>query len=83
MTLQKALDMVRIEYERAQGLALVRNPLAYALHKVWKIADGQPPGTGAQIQNDCDSCAVAGSCQYVPRVGSICRINCPLWRPKG
>lgn len=81
MKLQKALDMVRIEYERGQGLALVRNPLAWALYRVWKIADGQPQDTGTQIQNDCDSCADR-KCKYASR-GGICRINCPLWRPKG
>ena len=83
MTLQKALDMVRIEYERAQGLALVRNPLAWALYRVWKIADGQHQETSTGIQNDCDSCAVASRCQYVTRDGNRNRINCPLWHPKG
>lgn len=34
-------------------------------------------------QNDCNDCGTARTCQYVPRAGSICRINCPLWRPKG
>lgn len=32
---------------------------------------------------DCDDCGKARSCQYVPRPGSIVRINCPLWRAKG
>lgn len=97
MTLQNALDMVRIEYERAQGLALVRNPLAWALYRVWKIADGQTPDEkdpcqdceykahSMQVasQNDCNDCGAARTCQYVPRIGSLTRINCPLWRPKG
>lgn len=42
MTLAKALNMVEKEYERAKNLQYVRNPLAYALHKVWKEADRQP-----------------------------------------
>lgn len=32
---------------------------------------------------DCNDCGKARSCQYVPRPGSIVRINCPLWRAKG
>lgn len=41
MTLQKALKLVETEYERAKELEWVRNPLAYALYKVWRMADGQ------------------------------------------
>lgn len=41
MTLTKALNMIEKEYERAKGLEYVRNPLAYALYKVWKVADRQ------------------------------------------
>lgn len=41
MTLTKALNMVEKEYERAKGLEYVRNPLAYALYKVWRAADHQ------------------------------------------
>lgn len=39
--LTKAFEMVEKEYERAKGLEYVRNPLAYALYQVWKIADRQ------------------------------------------
>ena len=39
MTLEKALDMVVKEYDKAKGLDFVRNPLAYALFKVWRVAD--------------------------------------------
>lgn len=39
MTLEKAIELLRQEYERAKGLEFVYNPLAYALHHVWKIAD--------------------------------------------
>lgn len=39
MTLEKALDMVAKEYDKAKGLDFVRNPLAYALFKVWRVAD--------------------------------------------
>ena len=40
MTLAKAILMLEKEYERAKGLSFVRNPLAYALYRVWKKADG-------------------------------------------
>lgn len=43
MTIQKALKMVEKEYERAKGIAYIRNPLAWSLYQVWKIADAEPP----------------------------------------
>ena len=39
MTLEQAVRMLEEEYERAQKLQYVRNPLAWALHRVWKVAD--------------------------------------------
>lgn len=36
MTLTKAIKLVEREYERARKLEYIRNPLAYALYKVWK-----------------------------------------------
>ena len=39
MTLEKALYMIMKEYEQAKKLPFVRNPLAYAIYKVWKKAD--------------------------------------------
>lgn len=41
MTLQKALKLVEAEYVQAKKLEWVRNPLAYALYKVWRMVDGQ------------------------------------------
>ena len=43
MTLEKAIRLVEIEYERATKIGYVRNPLAYALYKVWKMVDGEKP----------------------------------------
>lgn len=43
MTLTKALDMVKKEYDKAKSCDYVRNPLAFALYKVWKAADAEPP----------------------------------------
>jgi hypothetical protein len=39
MTLEQAIEMLKSEYERAKKLDFVINPLAYALHQVWKKAD--------------------------------------------
>lgn len=39
MTLEKAIKALEKEYAKAKGLSYVRNPLAYALYQVWKIAD--------------------------------------------
>ena len=43
MTLEKAIKLLEREYERAKNLDFVRNPLAYALYHVWKVADHEPP----------------------------------------
>ena len=37
--LQRAIKMLKAEYERAKLLKFVNNPLAYALYQVWKIED--------------------------------------------
>ena len=39
MTLQKAMRLLAVEYEKAKKLEWVHNPLAYALYQVWKMAD--------------------------------------------
>ena len=39
MTLEKAINLLVAEYERALRLEYVRNPIAFALHRVWKMAD--------------------------------------------
>lgn len=39
MTLEKALKLVAVKYEQGKKLDYIRNPLAYALYKVWKMAD--------------------------------------------
>ena len=41
MTLAKAVSLLIDEYERAQGMEFVNNPIAYALYQVWKKADGE------------------------------------------
>ena len=39
MTLEKAVNLLVAEYERALQLEYVRNPIAFALYHVWKMAD--------------------------------------------
>lgn len=39
MTIEKALRLLRREYEIAKNLKMVKNPVAYALYNVWKVAD--------------------------------------------
>ena len=41
MTLERAIKMVRDTYTNAKKLEYIRNPLAFALYKVWRIADGE------------------------------------------
>lgn len=41
MDIEKAIKMLKAEYEKAKNLSFVWNPLAYALYKVWKVADKQ------------------------------------------
>lgn len=45
MTLEKAIKMLEDEYERAKKMDYVRNPIAYALHQVWKMADCESEAT--------------------------------------
>lgn len=39
MEIEAAIKKLRTEYERAKNLEFVRNPLAYALFQVWRLAD--------------------------------------------
>lgn len=41
MTLKKAIDLLKAEYEIAKKLGWVQNPRAVALHQVWKKAEGK------------------------------------------
>lgn len=41
MTLEQAKELLEKEYEKAKQLDYVINPLAYALHQVWKTVDGR------------------------------------------
>lgn len=39
MNLKQAIKLLEREYEKAQKIGWVQNPLAYALYQVWKMAD--------------------------------------------
>jgi|GEM_PF-1570026 len=39
MNLDEAKELLEKEYERAQTLAYVNDPLAFALYQVWKKVD--------------------------------------------
>lgn len=41
LTLDDAIDLLKIEHERARNLEYVRKPIAWALFQVWKKADKQ------------------------------------------
>lgn len=51
MTLKKAVKLLEQEYERAKRLEYIHKPLAYALHRVWKVADAEEC-----IRENMDSC---------------------------
>ena len=64
MNLERAIKLLESEYERAKKLEWIRNPVAYALHKVWRMAD---------LSNDkdrrtCFKCAYA----RIPKSKSPC-----------
>ena len=39
MTLEKAIILLVREYDKAKQISHIRKPVAYALYKVWKMAD--------------------------------------------
>jgi len=55
MDLQKVINLLEQEYERAQKMCWVHNPLAWALYRVWKKADGQKDWDEDCIR-DCKNC---------------------------
>lgn len=63
MPLEKAMTMLKAEYERAKKMDYVRNPIAYALHQVWKMADSDSKATrergterNSQPHHMCNRC---------------------------
>ena len=39
MTLEDAIKLLKKDYERAQSMEYVKNPIAWALYQTWKEAD--------------------------------------------
>lgn len=39
MTIEQSIELLKAEYEKAKRLDYIRNPLAYALYQVWRVAD--------------------------------------------
>ena len=86
MTLENAIELIKSEYEKATDSNYVKNPLAYALYQVWKIADRQIL-VAPQETDLTDKC---GSCEWaMPIKGSTkgtfgCYIEClnpnKIWR---
>lgn len=42
ITIDRAVEILREEYEKACKNPVVRNPVAYALYQTWKRCDNQP-----------------------------------------
>lgn len=49
MTVEKAIRLLGVEYARAKRLTYVRNPIAYALYQVWKMADSQSKNQESEV----------------------------------
>lgn len=46
MKIETAIKFLKAEYEKARLLKFVNNPTAYALYKVWRMADEKKGGEG-------------------------------------
>ena len=46
MTLEKAIELLKNEYEEAKKLSFVQKPLAYALYHTWKKVDEKSNNNG-------------------------------------
>ena len=41
LTIEEAIKLIRDKYEDNKGFSWVRDPVAYTLYEVWKIADSK------------------------------------------
>ena len=39
MSIDRAIELLKLEYESAKHNPYIINPLAYAFYKIWKIVD--------------------------------------------
>lgn len=44
MTIEKAIELLKAEYERAKEMEYVQKPLAWALFQVWRKVDRMKGG---------------------------------------
>lgn len=70
--LEKAIQALSEEYNKALGLDFVLNPIAYALYRTWKQFDIKEKPTQEYKCEDCEYYKVH---PYKKRSGS-CRIKC-------
>ena len=81
MTLEEAKKLLDEEYERAQKLEYVINPLAFALYQVWKKVD---KAHQTDLTNKCGSCKWSVPCMFGTKgtFGSCveCRHPNKVWR---
>ena len=61
--IERVVEMLKAKYERAKKMDYVRNPVAYALHQVWKAADrdsetevGRENKRSSQPHHMCNRC---------------------------
>lgn len=52
MTLEEAKKLLDEEYEKVKDLDYLINPLAYAIHQVWKKADKERSENGDKRRTD-------------------------------
>ena len=84
MTLEEAKALLDKEYDRAQRLEYVINPLAYALYQVWKKADTENAHQQTDLINKCGSCKWSVPCKFSEKSKLGCYVECQnpnkVWR---
>lgn len=83
MTLEQAKNLLDEEYERAQKLEYVINPLAFALYQVWKKVD-KKAHQETNLTNRCGSCKWSVPCKFSEKSSFGCYVECrhpkKVWR---
>lgn len=52
MKIEDALNLVQKEYEKSKELEFVKDPVAYSLYKVWKLADADKRNRAKKSKKD-------------------------------
>lgn len=76
MTLDNAIERLKAVYENATKSSYVQSPLAYALYKVWEMADRERRENKqpTDLTGKCGSCAFAVPTDAFG--GSPCYVEC-------